>query len=56
MLYWIRYREHDVEMQQAMRYLAEKYSKSVVMDMTDVEIGYSYGRELDKEQKARRTH
>ena len=50
-MYQERFNEHDKYMQEAMNYLAEKYSETLVDSMTDVEIGYSYGRLLAKDRR-----
>jgi hypothetical protein len=50
-MYQERYDEHEECMQEAMRYLAEKYSEWLVDSMTDCEIGYSYGRCLIQDSR-----
>lgn len=50
-MYQERFNQHDKYMQEAMRYLADRYSKTVVDSMTDSEIGYSYGRLLAKDSR-----
>lgn len=54
LMYQERFIEHEVEMQQAMSYLAERYSECAVDSMTDCEIAYNYSRLLSKEHKANR--
>ena len=50
-MYQQRFKQHDKYMQEAMQYLAEKYDETVVDSMTDVEIGYCYGRLLAKDRR-----
>lgn len=49
-MYQERFNEHDSYMQEAMRYLAEYYSEYRVSRMSDMDIGYEYGRLLAKDK------